>query len=171
MVMLSMYYLTRLNPSRQEQAAAAGIVPFLKATIAGPSPVKTFALQMLCDLAYTSAFTRYQLWREGVVDFFLDLLVCGDVFWEEKVLGALEVWLQHATPDVERAYLRPFALIRMVAMFQSAQSAHFEYVSKALLEMVTSSPNLLKQSEEVGSSWLNWLLDFLIQNQKYESIF
>ena len=70
-----MFYLCRLKTarSRQEQAAVAGIIPYLKSAIETRSPVKTFALQIMCDLAHASDLTREQLWRHDGLDFFLDL--------------------------------------------------------------------------------------------------
>uniref|UniRef100_A0A7S2WEB9 non-specific serine/threonine protein kinase n=1 Tax=Mucochytrium quahogii TaxID=96639 RepID=A0A7S2WEB9_9STRA len=151
LVMLAMFYLCRLSKSRQEQAAISGIIPFLMDAIATRSPVKTFALQILTDFAYTSEVTRDQLWRCGALDFFLDLLVSGDVFWQERAFISVGAWLSNATPEVERALLRPRSLQCLVSLFQSAQSNNFENYVKELLGMLNHSHKL---SEAIGRSGL-----------------
>ncbi|CAK9115598.1 Cytokinesis protein sepH (Serine/threonine-protein kinase sepH) [Durusdinium trenchii] len=151
LVMLAMFYLCRLSRSRQEQAAISGIIPHLMDAVATRSPVKTFALQILTDFAHTSDLTRDQLWRCEALDFYLDLLVSGDVFWQEKAFISLGAWLAHANPEVERAMLRPRSLQRLVSLFQSAQGNSFENYVKELLMMMTRSNKL---SEAIGRSGL-----------------
>jgi len=151
LVMLAMFYLCRLSRSRQEQAAISGIIPYLMDAVATRSPVKTFALQILTDFAHTSDLTRDQLWRCEALEFYLDLLVSGDVFWQEKALISLGAWLTHASPEVERAVLRPRSLQCLVTLFQSAQGSAFENYVKELLLMLTRSAKL---SEAIGRSGL-----------------
>ena len=55
--------MTRLSKIRQEEAASAGIIPLLKTVIEGKSPLKPFALPVLCDLANAGKVSRRQLWR------------------------------------------------------------------------------------------------------------
>ena len=50
--MIALFYLCRINRSRQEQAARAGIVPHLQRAIADRSNQRQFALPPLCDLAH-----------------------------------------------------------------------------------------------------------------------
>jgi len=151
LVMLAMFYLCRLSRSRQEQAAISGIIPLLMDAVATRSPVKTFALQILTDFAHTSDLTRDQLWRCQALDFYLELLVSGDVFWQEKAFISLGAWLAHASPEVERAMLRPRSLQCLVSLFQSAQGSIFENYVKELLMMMTRSHKL---SESLGRSGL-----------------
>mmetsp|Transcript_15181 Transcript_15181/g.17869 ORF Transcript_15181/g.17869 Transcript_15181/m.17869 type:complete len:303 (-) Transcript_15181:21-929(-) len=151
LVMLAMFYLCRLNRSRQEQAAKAGVIPYLKDAIVTLSAVKTFALQILCDFAHTSKITRQELWRNNIQDFYLDLLVSGEVFWQEKALVSLEAWLANSDAKFERAMLRPQALKQIVSLFQTAQSANFEHCVKVLHSMMQRSPQL---TESIGRSGL-----------------
>ena len=151
MVVLSMFYLCRLNQARREQAAVSGIIVPLKKAISNRTPVKTFALLMLCDLAHATSVTRQLLWRYGGMDFFLDLLVSGDAFWQEKALMSLEAWLSNSTPEVERALLTPFSLQRIISLFQTVKSTCFENCAKTLLDMLTKSSKL---TQALGRSGL-----------------
>jgi len=150
-VMLSMFYLCRISHNRQEQAATCGIIPHLMDAITTMSPVKTFALQILTDLAHTSSLTRDQLWRCGGLEFYLDLLVSGDVFWQEKAFSSLGAWLSSASTEVERAMLQPKSLQRLVSLFQSAQGNNFQNYVTELLAMLTRSTKL---AESLGHSGL-----------------
>ncbi len=151
LVMLAMFYLTRLSYSRQEEAAVCGVIPYLMDNVAARTPSKTFALQILTDFAHTSDVTRDQLSRNEALDFYLDLLVSNDTFWEEKAFISLGAWLSNASPAIEREMLRPRSLQRLVGLFQSAQGTHFENYAKELLNMLTRSQRL---SEAIGRSGL-----------------
>ena len=75
--MLSLFYLCRLNPGRQEQAAAYGIVPFLQEAIRERSPVRQFALPLLCDLAAAAGAgpkVRMHLRKHKSAEFLVTLL-------------------------------------------------------------------------------------------------
>ena len=149
-VMLALFYLCRLSVSRQEQAAVAGVVPLLKAAIVGRSAVKTFALQILCDMAHASALCRRSLWKEKVFDLYLNLLVSGDVFWEEKALAALEVWMRKGESCVELAMSQPKALDHLFSIFHSAHASHFEHCVKVILQMLQGSPMLAESISRSG---------------------
>lgn len=59
--------MTRLSKARQEEAASSGIIPLLKKVIQGKSPLKQFALPILCDLASAGKQSRRILWQnEGL---------------------------------------------------------------------------------------------------------
>lgn len=59
----TIYSMTRLSKSRQEEAASAGIIPLLKTVIERKSPLKPFALPVLCDMANAGKVSRRQLWK------------------------------------------------------------------------------------------------------------
>jgi hypothetical protein len=59
--------MTRLSKARQEEAASSGIIPLLKKVIQNKSPLKQFALPILCDLANAGKVSRRLLWQnEGM---------------------------------------------------------------------------------------------------------
>lgn len=59
----TVYSMTRLSKSRQEESASSGIIPLLKKVIQGKSPLKQFALPILCDLANAGKCSRRLLWQ------------------------------------------------------------------------------------------------------------
>ncbi len=63
----TIYSMTRLSKSRQEEAASSGVIPLLKRVIQYKSPLKQFALPILCDLANAGKVSRRLLWQnEGM---------------------------------------------------------------------------------------------------------
>lgn len=59
----TIYSMTRLSKARQEEAASSGIIPLLKKVIQNKSPLKQFALPILCDLANAGKVSRRLLWQ------------------------------------------------------------------------------------------------------------
>jgi hypothetical protein len=98
--------MTRLSKSRQEEAASAGIIPLLKTVIEGRSPLKPFALPVLCDMANAGKVSRRQLWRvDGLkrklplrqptktdVCFAVYLNLLSDPYWRVSALDAILAW-------------------------------------------------------------------------------
>jgi hypothetical protein len=64
-VLQSMFYLCRISRKRQERAAVAGLVPYLQRCILEESHLKQFALQIMCDLAHSTAAAREILWQQN----------------------------------------------------------------------------------------------------------
>lgn len=59
--------MCRLSKARQEEAASSGLIPLLKKVIQNKSPLKQFALPILCDLANAGKVSRRLLWQnEGM---------------------------------------------------------------------------------------------------------
>lgn len=61
--LLSLYYLCQIKSSRQEQAAAAGIVPHLQRFIRSNHSLNQFAFPIIFLLGKTSARTRRSAFR------------------------------------------------------------------------------------------------------------
>ncbi len=72
-VLNALYNLCRLDQERQFLAAQAGAIPSLMYVILSQSPLRQFALPIVCDLAHVKK-ARAELWRNRVVEFYLDLL-------------------------------------------------------------------------------------------------
>lgn len=68
------YNLCRFNKTRQEEAVQAGIIPSLKRVIESSSPLKQFALPILCDLASAGKSCRTALWQHDGMAMYLRLL-------------------------------------------------------------------------------------------------
>lgn len=84
------YNLCRLNKSRQEEAAQAGIIPCLKRVIETSSPLKQFALPILCDLASAGKSCRNLLWQHNGLSLYLKLL--EDPYFQVSALEAILSW-------------------------------------------------------------------------------
>lgn len=84
------YNLCRLNKSRQEEAAQAGIVRCLRRVIETSSPLKQFALPILCDLASAGKSCRKVLWQNGGLGMYLRLL--EDPYFQVSALESILSW-------------------------------------------------------------------------------
>jgi len=96
--------MTRLSKARQEEAASSGIIPLLKKVIQNKSPLKQFALPILCDLANAGKVSRRLLWqnqgmqrervlnsaRRMLIQVYLNLL--DDPYWRVSALDAILAW-------------------------------------------------------------------------------
>jgi hypothetical protein len=54
----ALFNLCRISKIRQEETAVAGAIPLLQRVVTSGSPLKQFALPMLCDFAQTSKACR-----------------------------------------------------------------------------------------------------------------
>lgn len=107
----TLFNLCRLSKPRQDVAAAAGVIPLLQELVHVNSPLKQFALPILCDFAHASRACRRQcvfdecavlrtdldqetmscrLWAHDGITFYLRLL--DDAFWASPALEALAAW-------------------------------------------------------------------------------
>jgi hypothetical protein len=84
------YNLCRLNKSRQEEAAQAGIIPSLKRVIETSSPLKQFALPILCDLASAGKSCRTLLWQHDGLEMYIRLL--DDPYFQVSALESILSW-------------------------------------------------------------------------------
>lgn len=84
------YNLCRLNKGRQEEAAQAGIIPSLKRVFESGSPLKQFALPILCDLASAGKTCRSLLWQHDGLGLFLRLL--DDPYFQVSALESILSW-------------------------------------------------------------------------------
>lgn len=86
----TLYNLCRLNKSRQEEAASAGLIPSLKRVIDSRSPLKQFALPILCDLASAGKSCRKMLWQHNGLWLYIGLL--SDPYFQVSALEAVLAW-------------------------------------------------------------------------------
>jgi hypothetical protein len=85
-ILTCLYNLCRLDRSRQEQAALAGLVPHLQRLIRTRSPLRQFALPILCDLAHAPR-ARPVLVQNDILRLYLDLL--RDEYWHRSGSSSL----------------------------------------------------------------------------------
>ena len=90
-ILNTIFNLCRINPRRQEEAALAGVIPHLQRFASEPnSPLKQFALPILCDMVHAGKTTRQKLWQHDGLRFYLGLL--KDQYWLVNALETALFW-------------------------------------------------------------------------------
>lgn len=84
------YNMCRLNKARQEEAAQAGIMPSLKRVIESGSPLKQFAIPILCDFANATQSCRSLLWQHDGLAMYIQLL--ADPYFQISAMEAIVFW-------------------------------------------------------------------------------
>ncbi|KZT60691.1 Pkinase-domain-containing protein [Calocera cornea HHB12733] len=134
------FNLCRLNKSRQEEAASAGIVPHLKRIANSSSPLKQFALPILCDLASAGKSCRKLLWQYDGLRTYLSLL--KDPYFQVTALEAILSWLQDETARVEDLLLQAKSLDLLLQGFVTAKANYFENLLDPFLKVMRLSPTV-----------------------------
>ncbi|KAJ7766474.1 hypothetical protein DFH07DRAFT_1058607 [Mycena maculata] len=133
------YNLCRLNKSRQEEAAQAGIIPCLKRVIETRSPLKQFALPILCDLTNAGKSCRTLLWQHDGLAMYLKLL--EDPYFQVSALESILSWLQDETARVEDELTKPPSVAALLTCFVTAKANSFENLLDPFLKITRlSSP-------------------------------
>ncbi|XP_031500830.1 MAP3K epsilon protein kinase 1-like [Nymphaea colorata] len=141
-VLNALYNLCKINKRRQEQAAENGIIPHLMRFIMSDSPLKQYALPLLCDMAHASRNSREQLRAHGGLDVYLSLL--DDEVWSVTSLDSLAVCLAHDNDHkkVEQALLKKEAVQKLVKFFQCCPETSFIHILEPFLKIITKSPRI-----------------------------
>ncbi|XP_043707294.1 MAP3K epsilon protein kinase 1-like isoform X2 [Telopea speciosissima] len=141
-VLNALFNLCKINKKRQEQAAENGIIPHLMCFITSDSPLKQYALPLLCDMAHASHHSREQLRFHGGLDVYLSLL--DDEPWSVTALDSLAVCLGHDNDNrkVEQALLKKEAVHKLVNFFQYCPEQHFVHILEPFLKIITKSARL-----------------------------
>ncbi|KAF8158498.1 hypothetical protein B0H34DRAFT_709124 [Crassisporium funariophilum] len=157
------YNLCRLNKSRQEEAAQAGIIPCLKRVIETSSPLKQFALPILCDLASAGKSCRTYLWQHDGLSMYVKLL--SDPYFQVSALESVLSWLQDETARVEDDLLKPTAIDALLKCFVSAKANSFENLLDPFLKITRlSTPITIAMTK--SSAFFKRIVDRLGQNSK-----
>ncbi|KAJ7243744.1 hypothetical protein C8J57DRAFT_60548 [Mycena rebaudengoi] len=134
------YNLCRLNKSRQEEAAQAGIIPCLKRVIETRSPLKQFALPILCDLTSAGKSCRTLLWQHDGILMYLKLL--EDPYFQVSALESILSWLQDETSRVEDELTKPPSVAALLTCFVTAKANSFENLLDPFLKITRLSAPL-----------------------------
>ncbi|KAG6891524.1 hypothetical protein C0992_005059 [Termitomyces sp. T32_za158] len=157
------YNLCRLNKSRQEEAAQAGILPCLKRVIETSSPLKQFALPILCDLASAGKSCRTFLWQHDGLKMYLQLL--DDPYFQVSALEAVLSWLQDEMARVEDQLMQPEAADALLRCFVSAKANSFENLLDPFLKIIRlSTPIAINIAK--SSAFFRRIIDRLDHNSK-----
>ncbi|KAL1803617.1 hypothetical protein ACET3Z_032264 [Daucus carota] len=141
-VLNALFNLCKINKRRQEQAAENGVIPHLMHFVMSGSPLKQYALPLLCDMAHASRNSREQLRAHGGLDVYLSLL--DDEFWSVTALDSIAVCLAHDNDDkkVEQSLLKKEAILKLVEFFQSCPEQHFLHILEPFLKIITKSSRI-----------------------------
>ncbi|RDY10347.1 MAP3K epsilon protein kinase 1, partial [Mucuna pruriens] len=141
-VLNALFNLCKINKRRQEQAAENGIIPHLMLFITSNSPLKQYALPLLCDMAHASRNSREQLRAHGGLDVYLNLL--EDEIWSVTALDSIAVCLAHDNDNrkVEQALLKKDAVQKLVKFFQCCPEQHFVHILEPFLKIITKSARI-----------------------------
>ncbi|KAG8995688.1 hypothetical protein FRB94_008863 [Tulasnella sp. JGI-2019a] len=134
------FNLCRLNKLRQEEAAQAGIIPLLKRIIETNSPLKQFALPILCDLANAGKSCRTLLWQHDGLSLYLQLL--SDPYFQVSAMESIHVWLQDEMARVEDQLTRSEGVDALLSCFISAKTNTFENLLDPILKILRISTNV-----------------------------
>ncbi|CAM0902180.1 unnamed protein product [Alopecurus aequalis] len=141
-VLNALFNLCKINKRRQEQAAENGIIPHLMNFVMSESPLRQYALPLLCDMAHASRNSREQLRAHGGLDVYLNLL--EDDAWACTALDSIAVCLAHDNDHrkVEQALLKKEAIVKLVKFFRDCPEQYFVHILDAFLKIITKSSRL-----------------------------
>ncbi|KAK1385449.1 MAP3K epsilon protein kinase 1 [Heracleum sosnowskyi] len=141
-VLNALFNLCKINKRRQEQAAENGIIPHLMYFVMSASPLKQYALPLLCDMAHASCNSREQLRAHGGLDVYLSLL--DDELWSVTALDSIAVCLAHDndTKKVEQSLLKMEAVQKLVNFFRRCPEQHFLHILEPFLKIITKSSRI-----------------------------
>ncbi|KAF1885251.1 hypothetical protein Lal_00029140 [Lupinus albus] len=142
LVLNALFNLCKINKRRQEQAAENGIIPHLLQFITSNSPLRQYALPLLCDMAHASRNSREQLRAHGGLDVYLNLL--EDQIWSVTALDSIAICLAHDSDNkkVEQALLKKDAVQKLVMFFQCCPEQHFVHILEPFLKIITKSARI-----------------------------
>ncbi|KAG7088758.1 hypothetical protein E1B28_012724 [Marasmius oreades] len=157
------FNLCRLNKSRQEEAAQAGIVPCLQKVIETKSPLKQFALPILCDLASAGKSCRTLLWQHDGLNMYLKLL--DDPYFQVSAMESIISWLQDETARVEDELTRSDSINVLLNCFVTAKANSFENLLDLFLKITRiSTPITIGLSK--SSAFFKRIKDRISHNTK-----
>ncbi|KAI7724697.1 hypothetical protein M8C21_004574 [Ambrosia artemisiifolia] len=141
-VLNALFNLCKINKRRQEQAAENGIIPHLMRFIMSDSPLRQYALPLLCDMAHASRNSREQLRAHDGMDVYLSLL--EDHIWSVTALDSIAVCLAHDNDNkkVEQALLKKDAVQKLVKFFQCCPEQYFLHILEPFLKIITKSSRI-----------------------------
>ncbi|KAF9241075.1 hypothetical protein BU15DRAFT_87319 [Melanogaster broomeanus] len=111
----------------------SGIIPCLKRVIETRSPLKQFALPILCDLASAGKSCRNLLWQHNGLALYLKLL--EDPYFQVSALEAILSWLQDEIAKIEDELVKSESLDALLKCFVSAKANSFENLLDPLLKI------------------------------------
>lgn len=137
-VLLTMYYLTQIKVSRQEQAARSGVIPHLQRFIREEHPLKQFAFPIILLLAKNSSI-KIELKKYGGVWFYLDILK-SDTYWRSHILEVIANWLSEDIEKTGNIINSPQNIRKLLRVFKETNNVtQFEKMLPLYRKMLSAS--------------------------------
>ncbi|KAJ3050056.1 hypothetical protein HK097_008948 [Rhizophlyctis rosea] len=137
-VLNALFNLCRINKTRQEIAALAGLVPHLQRFVRVSNPLKQFALPLLCEMAHAGRVCRDILWQCDALSSYLALL--SDAYWQVNALEAIFVWLSDDLARIGTTLSSPKQVETLMQTFITAKSTNFEAIVTSLQKLLAICP-------------------------------
>lgn len=136
-VLATLYSLCKINKKAQDLAAEHGLIPHLAVIAPSSSPLRQFALPLLCDMAHASRGSRTLLAHHGATELYLNLL--EDPVWAPHALDSLSMLLMNDNEQrtVEKVLLRKESLERIIGFFRVCNGPPFLLILEPFLRMMT----------------------------------
>jgi hypothetical protein len=99
----SLFFLLRLDLSRQEQAANYGLLSFLSKIKIYRTKVNRFAVPLICEYIYNT-HNFQQLWEHKLMDVIMSLL--NDICWKYAALEGIVFWFTKANSGIPSSQKR-----------------------------------------------------------------
>jgi len=116
-ILQALFPVCRLVPSRQEEAARAGIIPYLKEIIQINSTSKQFALPIILELSRAKVTYPY-LWENNCVDFYVSLF-SQNYPWQIQALDALVAWTAAEPEPMTKLLSQSQYSTEFISLFQN----------------------------------------------------
>ena len=125
--------------------------------IMSDSPLKQYALPLLCDMAHASRNSREQLRAHGGLDVYLSLL--EDELWSVTALDSIAVCLalDNDNRKVEQSLLKKDAVQKLVKFFQCCPEQHFLHILEPFLKIITYVHFLCIYMEHIENNFVFYL--------------
>lgn len=155
----ALFSLCRVNPKRQEMAAAAGCIPYLQDIIKDVgSPLHKIALDMICDMAHAKK-ARKELWKNNGVGFYTHLLSKNK--WKVEVLESINAWMTDEK-NVQDEMLKQENIFQILSIFETMDSRVLITILVPLIKLLNLATKL---NDSIGRSlFINVLVKALEEN-------
>jgi len=140
MLMSILVVMCKINPTRLEQAAVAGVIPLMKRVIADQSPLKMFALPMLFNMGKLphSRVCQAALRKAGGLELYISCL--RDFYNRIDALEAIGAWSNNDPQFVETQLLLPATIAQLCSLFENVTApVQFERMIRPYKQILNNS--------------------------------
>lgn len=136
------FNLCRINRGRLYVAIDSGLLAHLLPFVDSKSPVRQFALPLLCEAAHVGQYCRQIVHMQGILGAYVGLL--DDENWQVSALDSIMCWYETSfeMSIVQRVLLQQGSISKIIGIIESCQGRDAPSVLSNLKIMVTQSPQI-----------------------------